>query len=209
MIVNNPELSDNSVFELARNLNPTENIGFIGNGIKEIPANAFAANHSNSKLKYILLNNNKIQKIGANAFAGHPNLLQITLHHNHIEHLENNSLKLDYSNNGAHNGLVFVFLNNNNLTADSFSPQTFGDIQQNSISLDLESNHLHELPQTVFKPFVEISGSLLYVYNNEFKCDCSMNWILDKVPSERIEGLYCTNIQKSIHGLTPKELGCH
>jgi len=78
MLVNNPKLLDNSIFELARNLNPTESIGFIGNAIKEIPANAFNVNHTKSSLKYFLLTNNKIEKIGANAFLGHPNLLQIT-----------------------------------------------------------------------------------------------------------------------------------
>jgi hypothetical protein len=209
MLVNNPKLSDNSIFELARNLNPTESIGFVGNGIKEIPANAFNVNHTISSLKYFLLTNNKIEKIGANAFLGHPNLLQITLHHNHILQLDNNSLKLDYSKNGEHDGLVFIFLSSNNLTASSFSAKTFGDIQHNALTVDLESNQIHELPESVFKALIEPEGSVVYAYNNEFKCNCGMKWILEKKASNRIQGLYCANIQKSIQGLTEKELGCY
>lgn len=208
MIVNNPFLADLSIFELSRNLLPSDTIGIIGNGITEIPENAFLIHGNVSHVKHIQLSNNKITKIGANAFVGHPLLEQLTLDHNNIQQLDNYSLNLNYSHNSGHSGQVFVFLNSNNLTSNSFAVNVFGNPQMNGLAIDLENNNLTKLPENVFRPFVSIPGSVVYLYNNNFACDCGMKWIISQSTADQIQGLYCVNIANSIHGLTERQLGC-
>lgn len=206
VIQHNHLLADSkNVFAAIRNLNPSQGFYVQYNGFTEIPANAFAMSTVESRLTYMYLDNNKIQKIGANAFTGHSNLAFLDLDGNQINHLDANALNLTLSTYGQH--LLYIYINNNNITNTSFAANVFGD-QKNSIGLDLEFNHLTTLPQSVFEPFINHLGSTLFLYGNQMTCSCELSWVLPKAADNQIRGLYCYNLQKSIEGLSTLDIGC-
>jgi hypothetical protein len=179
-------------------------IYFKGNALTEIPVDAFRSqNPEKNTLKNILLSHNKISKIGQYAFQALPHLKQISLDHNSIISLADYS----FSFQSTQTGHIFLFLSNNLLDSKSFTVHTFGP--HVSIALDLEHNSFTDLPKVIFKPFLDDKKNSLYLYNNNFSCDCSMKWILHKPQMENIYGVFCPKKQLNIFSLTEKDFVCY
>jgi Leucine-rich repeat (LRR) protein len=91
----NPKISDNSIFDLIKSLNPLVVI-LSSNAFEEIPENAFdnQQNPINNRLSHISLDHNKLKVITSNAFTGLKNLSYLSLDHNMISTIEDFGLKL-------------------------------------------------------------------------------------------------------------------
>jgi hypothetical protein len=199
----NKIFDDLNIFDLFENLSPNE-IYFIANAIKRIPAKSFAKNSTkNSRLKILNFDYNKIEKIESNSFEGLISLMNLSINHNLISVIEENGLK--FETNYKHSS---VKLNYNKLNSSSFSSKSI-QIQQNvSLSLYLENNELTSINETVFKPLIENNVNEIYLTENKFICDCNMKWILENVHKNNIHNVFCNNKLMNILKLDIKDLKC-
>jgi Leucine-rich repeat (LRR) protein len=116
-IFNSTQYSDSEqVFELVNYLKVKSKVGFDNIGIKEIPDNAFK---TDLELSYLMLNGNKIKRIGKSAFTPLTNLIQLVMIYNNVSEIDSNGLTFNLSNKSLKTNLT-VFLSYNNLTENSF-----------------------------------------------------------------------------------------
>ncbi len=197
-IRNNPKLND-SIFSLLKYLKISDEIRFDGNDMKEIPSDAF-----DSDAKSITLDHNRIERIHSNAFSSLPYLTHLSIDHNLIDSIEKNGLNFSVNNFRS----MIVSLNNNKLTANSFSTHSLPKLKEISVSLHLENNHLTEFPEDVFRNFVEENQHKIYLNGNMFDCDCNIKWIIDKPQSNHVFSVYCDDKQKSVFSMKSEEFIC-
>jgi len=208
VIHNNPQLQTPDIFVLARNLAPTSTIEINGNFIKEIPEMAFEPKSGNSPLETIYLSNNTYnEKIGKNAFLGHPNLTQLALDNNDIKKVDDYAFNFTNPPTARHH--LNISLNNNKLDGTSFTNNSFIIPSNLYLTLHLENNAFTNLPEEVFKAIAS-DGNNLVLNGNKFECNCGMKWVLEKPQSTNIFNIHCVNHNnKSIFELTLKDLGCY
>jgi len=191
-IYNNIILEDNSIFELARNLEPNETIDFGHNKLREMPENAF--NSGNMKVLRIYLDNNNITKIGSNAFIGLKSLTNLTISYNSISETEKDSLLFESNTNTN----ITVLLNNNKLKYDVLNNFKESLKSSANFKLHLENNEISDLPQNIYKDILKSGKVELFFNNNNFLCkNCTLSWLLEeefaKKYSDKIHSVFCSD----------------
>jgi hypothetical protein len=102
-----------------------------------------------------------------------------------------------------------VFINDNNLTTSSFTNTTFGRNENFSIELHLTNNNINQLKEEVFEPFFSNGKNTLYLADNDFDCDCHMQWLLNnEMARNNTYYVACNEQKKSLFKLEPKDLKC-
>jgi hypothetical protein len=210
-IKNNSKLGSSELFSIAKSLVNTEILDFSENSLSEIPQNAFTPEPnlgSKSLLKDLILSNNKINRIGSNAFDGLPHLTLLELDNNLINKIDDNAFQFSLDSKESNRKLVII-LNDNKLETNSFNENTFKAQNNIQISLHLLNNLLTKLPEKIFRPFVSNYLNELRLFGNKFECDCSMKWLLDTNVIKNIFDVLCNNKGlKSIYDLKVTDLGC-
>ncbi len=207
VIQNNPMLSSNDIFDLARNLTPSDSIEFNENYIKEIPANAFAFDPHKSTITRIFLSNNTYnERIGKNAFIGNPHLTHLGLDNNNITTIDDYGLNFTSATTPGHN--LSINLNNNRLNSNSFNNNTIVIPRGINVTFYLENNVFDDLNEGVFRPLAE-AGHKFYFTGNKFYCNCksSLEWLLKKPELKNIYNVRCADHNNTdIFKLTQEEL---
>ncbi len=208
IVNNNTKLTSDSILAFVKTLEVTEKLDIINtNYLVEIPINAFQTISKKSKLTSINLSDNKISKLGSNAFNNLPNLTNLVLKNNLITKLDDNSLTIANTENQK----ITVDLSNNKLTEKSFTKSTFIREDNISIELILDNNTITTLPEDSFKNFLANNKNQLSLNNNKFNCDCNMKWILDKSQDlkKTLHNIICQNKNnKSLFDLKASDFNC-
>jgi len=185
----NPKLEDTKIFDLVNHLQVYDTIELDGNAFKEIPSNAFKSDDTQYSPQNIYLSNNKIEKIGTNAFSSLPSLIHLSLDNNLISHIEDNAINLNQNQNKN----LFIELKNNSLTAKSLTKNSIIIPSDSTATLGLEYNQLTDLPEVAFKPFADHYGNKILLFGNKFNCDCNMEWVYKHQYKEDLREIFCTN----------------
>ncbi|KAH9425765.1 hypothetical protein DERP_004983 [Dermatophagoides pteronyssinus] len=181
--------SVNNLFTIIANLVHLESLTIQNCGLPFIPKNAFAhSSHRLSKLARLDLRNNQIRQIDSNTFNSLESLRILDLSRNLINDLPANSLNLSlgepccdsYRCRDIH---YFIDLSYNNLTDESFSPNTFNI--NCSIELRLTNNSIRFLKENTFRPLFRYY-TMIQIYNNPLDCHhCNHSWLM--------KGRYCSD----------------
>jgi len=191
VVQNNPLLSSNDIFDLARNLTPSESIEFNNNFIKEIPENAFASDPHKSLVTRIYLSNNTYnERIGKNAFIGNPHLTYLGLDNNNIHTIADYGLNFTDPTTSGHR--LTVYLNSNRLNSYSFNRHKIVVPSNLRVDFHLENNAFNDLNEDVFRPLAA-SGNKFVFKGNKFYCDCRMRWVLSQPQRNNIFDINCVN----------------
>jgi len=146
VVQNNPELETNETFAVARHLKPSDSIEFNGNYFKQIPAEAFIGDPNTSTLNYLYLSNNTYnERIGRNAFLGHPRLRQLGLDNNNIHTIDDYGLNISAAVTLGHR--LTVHLEANKLSSKSFNNNTIIIPRNVYATFHLENNLFTELSE--------------------------------------------------------------
>ncbi len=208
-IFDSPQYSDSEqVFELVNYLKVKSKVGFDNIGIKEIPDNAFK---TDLKLSYLMLNENNIKRIGKSAFTPLTNLIQLAMIYNNVSEIDSNGLTFNLSNKSLKTNLT-VFLNNNNLTENSFHENWANSKPGNRfVRFLINDNQIKKLPQKVFESvLLSPATEYLGVGGNPYVCDCDMKYLLtDKTKiADKLRNVVCANhSNKTLFNLETKDLG--
>jgi hypothetical protein len=196
-MINNPKI-DEKIFSVIKNLDISEGIRINYNNLSTIPENAFKGLAKEIHLEY-----NFIERIGSNAFTLLPNLETLDMNNNLIDTIE--KFGLNFAPNKM-NKTISLF--KNRLSSKSFVVDSLPRMQNDSIVINLEENLIENLPEFVFKPFLEGENHVIYFDRNGFKCDCSLKWILGEPQSDHVYDIYCSDKKKSVFDLINEEFGC-
>jgi Leucine-rich repeat (LRR) protein len=175
VINNNPKLLGTHLFAIANKLGAQlEYVEFDKNGISEIKTKAFN-DPTFAKLKHIRLDaqSTGLKRVAADTFGQLPELRQLSLDHNNLETLDDNSIDLTATklNKTDH---ISLFLNNNKLK-DLTKEQVKFDLTDNkpSIGLVLEHNEINTLKAGLFDIIAKKQKSFVYLKgNNITECIC-------------------------------------
>jgi Leucine-rich repeat (LRR) protein len=204
LVSNNPKLKVASVHKILMHLESTKTIQMDGNGIDSLPSYAF---NPKSQVKHLYFHNNQIESIATNTFWGLKELTYIILDNNKIHRIEDNGLNFSPQKNLSN--IIYVSIANNNLTTSSFTNTTFERNEKVSVELHLENNNINSLKEEVFEPFLSNGKNTLYLADNDFDCDCHMQWLLrNKVAKDNTYNVGCNNQKKSLFKLDPNDLKC-
>jgi Leucine-rich repeat (LRR) protein len=192
------------IYDLARNLNPTDTVQLDGNSIEELPTNAFTPlNPTTNKLKKIYLNNNKIKTILPHAFTGLPMLTTVSIDGNELEIINPNGLDFTASETQRQ---ISVRLGSNKISATSFHRGAIVVPENVTLSLQLEDNEMKQLPEFEFS-YLEQPGNQIVVTGNAITCDCSLRWIFTAIQRSNVLGLKCANLgSRDINQLTVSDV---
>lgn len=201
-VINNPQLSDNALFQLSDKLNVYELIDFGFNGFKvcllsncfkldcvltkfflfkqEIPSNAFSNFSKNAlvsqtkKVKKLVLSNNQITMIGSNAFNQIDQCQEIDINQNKIDTISSYAFNLT-TNSKSH---ISITLSNNQLTSESFVANFLLVNKSATVLLMLANNKITELKQSIFEPLLLSGNVSIDVQSNPINCEL-VKWITD------------------------------
>ncbi|XP_076059450.1 oplophorus-luciferin 2-monooxygenase non-catalytic subunit-like [Oratosquilla oratoria] len=157
------------------------------NRIPFLPNEAF----SHAALKRVILNNNVIQGISSDAFAGLTRVEEINLSYNSLTRVENNAFR--FNDLRLEGQRLVLNLENNHI--NSISPSAFVGIK--SLTLQLRHNFLHTLNQDCFQPIIDATQGLTFfmVNNNPIQCNCSVAWIKhNETVSQCFDDFACSNL---------------
>ncbi len=162
--------------------------------IEEIPDNAFRpVNGSQNNLKDIGLYQNKITKIGNNAFKHLNYLLSLGLEQNKLDHISENAFSFEKFNDN----LFGLFLYNNSLNSSSFESGAFDNLNRPTaihFNFDDKSNGIKYLDERIFQPFIN-NNNKNQIFLNTIDCnDCRSFWLIkNQKYSSQITDLKCSN----------------
>lgn len=159
------------------------------NHLPDLPDRAFGL-APQSDLSYLDLTYNNITKLTNRTFYQLSSLQRISLDHNSIGLIESEAFDFVNANESQ---LLLIFLRHNNLTSESFSPESFLSTER-TIFLYLNNNKITHLPESVFKPILSQKNDLFVaLWSNPFECDCRSKWLLNDVAyyKKRLHGIRC------------------
>ncbi|KAH7645154.1 uncharacterized protein LOC124499476 [Dermatophagoides farinae] len=179
----NPNLFANdksvvNVFTIIANLIHLEALAINNCGLPFIASNALA---SLSKLVRLDLHNNQLKQIDPNTFSRLFSLQILDLSQNMINNLLPNSLNLSssqpcYDSYRRQDIHYFIDLSHNNLSVESFAPDTFN--LSCSAKLQLTNNSIELLDENVFRPLFRYY-TIIQLYNNPIEClHCNQSWLM-------------------------------
>jgi hypothetical protein len=208
VVQNNPLLSSNDIFDLARNLTPSFSIEYNANYIKEIPENAFASDPHKSTISQIFLSNNTYNgRIGKNAFIGNPHLTLLGLDNNNIHTIDDYGLNFTSAKITGHQ--LTIYLQNNKLNSYSFNPNTIVIPRTIYATFHFENNAFNDLNEDVFRPLAADGNKFVFT-GNKFYCDCRIRWVLDHPQSNNIHHIQCVNHNNTdVFSLKETDLQCY
>lgn len=205
---NNKMFSDNTIYELTRNLRLSDSIHLNSNALTEIPSHAFAANVTSKRdLQLITVTDNKITRIHSDAFNGVPELTRINLLGNKINLIDENGLRFDVLDYGR----LQVNLAYNELSEKSLVQNSFAIPNNTAISVLMEANQFTTLDEAVFKHLIDNGkASEFYFASSKFNCGCDMKWLLELKDAKKHFGdIFCVNSDNnSIYTLNVTDLKC-
>ncbi len=156
--------------------------------IEEIPENAF--NGTQNNLTAINLYDNKITKIGNNAFKELNSLSYLDLKENKLDHISENAFSFSKSNDE----LFRLFLYKNSLNSSSFEKGSFNNLNRPTILIlsDWEKlNNITYLDQQIFEEFLN-KNKQNRIDSTSIDCnDCRSFWL--KKYDKQISDLHCSN----------------
>ncbi|XP_076060189.1 uncharacterized protein LOC143036560 [Oratosquilla oratoria] len=173
-----------------------ENLILAHNHLSMIPEDAM----HHSGLQILDLSFNNINYMGKDAFAGLTRLDILDLGNNDLSRLEDFTLRMP--DRVSYNTLQLDLSYNKISYISDYAMQEMKNCQ-----VDLRGNQLVTLTQQVFEPIIHDSGSFAQfnVDGNPLHCDCSFKWLLSC--KHNFDDARCTNINKTLHHLTIKDLG--
>jgi hypothetical protein len=164
--------------------------------IEEIPENAFRPlNGPQNKLYDIVLDNNRIKKIGDNAFKNLQNLTNLVLNDNKLDHISKN----EFNFNTTSNKTVDIFLYNLSLNSSSFESKAFSSFNKPTFlhfnySFRHKSNNITYLDQHIFEEFLNLNSmNQIELYTIDCK-DCRSYWLVNNDKYKlQIESITCSD----------------
>nr|XP_046915178.1 leucine-rich repeat and fibronectin type-III domain-containing protein 5-like [Dermatophagoides farinae] len=179
----NPNLFANdksvvNVFTIIANLIHLEALAINNWACHSFASNALA---SLSKLVRLDLHNNQLKQIDPNTFSRLFSLQILDLSQNMINNLLPNSLNLSssqpcYDSYRRQDIHYFIDLSHNNLSVESFAPDTFN--LSCSAKLQLTNNSIELLDENVFRPLFRYY-TIIQLYNNPIEClHCNQSWLM-------------------------------
>lgn len=189
------ERSVESLFAVISTFTSLETLIIAHCGLSYIPSNAFksASTGTSLPIRKLLLMNNQIKEIHANAFVDLPFVQRLYLSNNDITWLRPHSLRLraDQCRHSTHHHRqihYWVDLNANQLNSDSFQSSTF-DVDC-PVEVNLSNNSIHYLAEPVFKPLFTHYARIL-LHGNPVDCHhCAMVWLL--------KGNFCSRFNSTL-----------
>lgn len=161
--------------------------------------------NSQQNLSYIDLSGNNLTKIGKRAFHKLPELHRLNLDYNQIDHISNETFTFEVEESK----LLLLFLRHNNLTGESFEPNSFTNLDK-TVFLYLNNNQIRYLDEVVFKPMLDAKSDLfIALWSNPFQCDCRAKWLLED-PSyykKRVHGVRCPD-KRELWDMDEDDLKC-
>lgn len=159
------------------------------NHLPDLPERAFGKT-AQSELSYLDLTYNNLTRLANKTFFQLSSLQRVSLDHNSISAIETEAFDFVNANESQ---LLLIFLRHNNLTSDSFSPDSFISTER-TIFLYLNNNKITHLPESVFRPILNQKNDLFVaLWSNPFECDCRSKWLLSDVAyyKKRLHGIRC------------------
>jgi hypothetical protein len=191
VIENNTKLNSEDIFTAVKHINNLEHLKIRNQNISKIASYAFEPKFmAESKLKEIDLSYNNISSISSYAFYKLPNIDKIQLTSNNIKHIDDFGLTMSEKRSDSDHK-IFINLDTNNLTLESFTLKSLENSKTNIIDISLRLNQLRSLSRNLFEPFIGLNKSnIIYCDYNPLNCDCSMKWVRDLPIDEHWRFLY-------------------
>lgn len=145
------------------------------------------------ELTEIQISNGVLHSIGTDAFYDLRNLANLGLTKNGLSTIHPHAFRMNSSSNMT----LFIDLTDNQLTVDSFKPNSFlGSQRPVKINFGLSgcSATLQYLPENVFRPFLdEHPMNIIDVGRHcyHINCDCKMSWTLSQKYTFRVKNFRC------------------
>jgi Leucine-rich repeat (LRR) protein len=162
--------------------------------IEEIPENAFKPlNGTQKNLSILNLNDNKITKIGNNAFEYLDSLTQLELDGNKLNHISENAFNFSKSSDK----LLQLFLDRNSLNSSSFEKGAFDKFNRPTyiiFSFGHNLNNITYLDQHIFEEFMN-NNNHSKIDSITIDCkDCRSFWLFQNEKySKQLSFLKCSN----------------
>jgi Leucine-rich repeat (LRR) protein len=162
--------------------------------IEEIPENAFKPlNGTQENLSILNLNDNKITKIGNNAFNHLNSLTQLELDGNKLDHISENTFNFSKSSDK----LLQLFLDRNSLNSSSFEKGAFDKFNRPTyiiFSFGHNLNNITYLDQHIFEEFMNNNNHSM-IDSITIDCeDCRSFWLFQNEKySKQLLLLKCSN----------------
>jgi Leucine-rich repeat (LRR) protein len=178
---------DHDIFAAISSMENLEELTIGYSLIDEIPENAFQPiNGTKNKLTQIFLMNNKISKIGNNAFGNLTYLNEIDLENNKLDHIPEKAF--NFSDSSA-NSTLLLYLIKCSLNDSSFEKGAFNNFDRPTmlyLNYFDQSNNITFLDQHIFEPFFSANNNNGIELNTIDCKDCRSFWLikLQKFPSQ-------------------------
>jgi hypothetical protein len=168
---------DHDVFKMFDSMEKLQYLTITHTEIDEIPENAFnPINNQMKNFSLIHMPDNKISKIGKNAF-NNLDLGQLTLTGNPLSYISQNEFKFKTFNNRFD-----LYLAKCSLNSSSFESGAFGDINRPTFlwfesAVEIDNNNITYLDQHIFEPFL-IQNQENRILLSTIDCnDCRSFWL--------------------------------
>ncbi len=189
---NSPPIHD--IFRAISSMVNIERFYIFNSLIEEIPDNAFIpVNGSQNNLKDIGLYQNKITKIGNNAFKHFNYLLSLGLEQNKLDHISENAFSFETFNDN----IFGLFLYNNSINSSSFESGAFDNLNRPTaihFNFDDKSNDITYLDERIFQQFMNKNDKNKILLNTIDCNDCRSFWLIkNQKYSSQITDLKCSN----------------
>jgi hypothetical protein len=183
------------IFTAFSSMNNLEVLNIMYTNLEEIPENAFRPlNGLQNNLSTIYLYNNKISKIGNNAFKYLNSLTELHLTSNFVDNIPENAFSFSDTSEKRLN----IFLIACHLKSVSFSVGAFSHLNRPTrLYLDAwlnESNNITFLDQRIFEPFFNANNRNEIQASNLDCDDCRSYWLVkDNRFSQQLTKIYCSD----------------
>jgi hypothetical protein len=189
---------DHDIFAAISSLLNIERVFITSNLIEEIPDNAFRPiNGLQTNFYDLALYDNKINKIGNNAFTNLQYLSNLQIDANKVNHISKNAFFF----NNTDQGFFLLFLFEQLLNSSSFESGAFDNLHRPTIiyfnyGYDDKSNNITYLDQNIFETFLN-KDSKNGIALNTIECkDCRSYWLVkNPIYKSQISSLKCSTGQ--------------
>nr|XP_053630848.1 uncharacterized protein LOC128687403 [Cherax quadricarinatus] len=170
------------------------------NRIPIVFTNAF----SYASLTVLDLSSNLIDTIGKDAFAALDKLQELYLDHNLLTKVDDDCFR--FFNHKPDNNFLTLDLSFNKISY--ISEYAFRGLR--NVQINLQSNHLTTITETVFKPIILDSQFFVFLSfsGNNITCDCKILWIVeDSSMKSCFDNFMCANLNVPVYLIDPEDLG--